>query len=50
MDIENYRPISIMCAPAKLFEQILYSGLYQFFENTLTPQQHGFVTNIPTVK
>lgn len=45
MDITNYRPISIMCAPAKLFEQIIYCSLYGYVEKYFVSQQHGFIAN-----
>lgn len=44
MNIENYRPISIKCAPAKPFELISYCKLYTHVENYIVPQQHGFVS------
>lgn len=44
-DIENYRPISVMPAPAKLFEQILYSLLWNHIKPAVTVCQHGFVPN-----
>lgn len=39
--IENYRSISIMCAPSKLFEQILYGKWYNHVGNAIINQQHG---------
>uniref|UniRef100_A0A6P7HDR1 Uncharacterized protein LOC114347395 n=1 Tax=Diabrotica virgifera virgifera TaxID=50390 RepID=A0A6P7HDR1_DIAVI len=43
-NIENYRPIAIMCAPAKLFEQIIHNKLYSYIiEKYIMSQQPGFV-------
>ena len=32
-----------MCAPAKLFEQIIYSHIYSHVEKSVVEEQHGFV-------
>jgi len=40
--IENYRPISILCSPAKIFEIIIHKYAVNHIEGTLIDQQHGF--------
>lgn len=41
--VDNYRPISILCAMGKLFERILIKKLYWFFKPYIIPEQHGFL-------
>ena len=41
-DKENYRRVSILSKFSKVYEKILYSQLYNYFENTLFPSQLGF--------
>lgn len=43
-EIENYRGVSIMCAPAKLFEPILHAHIYKHVKNSIVEQQHGFMS------
>lgn len=40
--IENFRPISIICATAKVFEQILYARIMNHVKPYITEYQHGF--------
>ncbi|XP_063929874.1 uncharacterized protein LOC135142136 [Zophobas morio] len=42
-DIANYRPISIICNFAKLFETILYNSVYAHVTPMKNDCQHGFV-------
>nr|CAI5827926.1 unnamed protein product [Callosobruchus analis] len=48
-EIENYRPISIICNFSKLFEIILYNTIYTPLKRSITVSQHGFVTERSTV-
>ncbi|KAJ8716725.1 hypothetical protein PYW07_003352 [Mythimna separata] len=48
-DIENYRPISILCALAKIFEKLVHQAIYPFLRHNIIPEQHGFVKNKSTV-
>lgn len=41
--IKNYRPISILPAPVKVFESILYLKLFNHVKKYLSNRQHGFV-------
>ena len=41
-DIENYRPISILPAVAKVFECLVRDILFNLLKNCIIPQQHGF--------
>ena len=43
-DLNNYRPISVLPAVARVFKRLLYNQAYKFFtENQLLgDQQHGF--------
>lgn len=47
--IENYRPISILCAPAKIFEQILYNRIYTHVKSYISEKQHGFLSKRSTL-
>lgn len=40
--INNYRPISILPAPVKVFESIIHRKLFLHVKNYLSPRQHGF--------
>lgn len=42
-DVQNYRPISIICCIAKLFEAIIVDKLTKHLITTVTTHQHGFV-------
>jgi len=46
--IENYRPISLLSCPAKIFECILYKYVYNSVANKITPYQHGFLNKKST--
>ena len=41
-DTENYRPVSVLWNFSKIYEKILYSQLYNYFENILFPSRCGF--------
>ena len=41
-DKENYRPVSLLSKFSKVYEKILHSQLYNYFENILFPSQCGF--------
>lgn len=42
-NVENYRPIAVLPAPAKVFEQILHSCLWSHLSTFINPSQHGFI-------
>ena len=48
--LENYRPVSTLAVFGKIFEKIIYSRLYSFFQsqNTLYENQYGFRKNHST--
>ena len=48
-NIENYRPISKLCAFAKLFERVIYRQVYSAISSSFIPEQHGFLKNRSTV-
>lgn len=41
-EIANYRPVALLSTPAKIFESILYSRIFEHVKNYVTPYQHGF--------
>jgi hypothetical protein len=47
-DVANYRPISILCVLAKLFERLIHGVLYAHIHKNILPQQHGFVSKRST--
>lgn len=42
-DVENYRPITIICNFPKVLEIILHNSLYNHVKNTIDEHQHGFM-------
>lgn len=42
-NIENYRPITIICNFAKVFEIALHRDVYAHVQGQITPMQHGFM-------
>lgn len=40
--VEEYRPIAILCAPAKVFEYILHNEIYRQVKHQIGEEQHGF--------
>lgn len=42
-DIENYRPVSILCTPAKVFEIILHNNIFPHIKHYISVNQHGFM-------
>ena len=42
-NIQNYRPISLLCNFAKIFETTLFQHIYEEFKRTISPFQHGFM-------
>lgn len=42
-NVNNYRPISILCAISKVFERIIFNQLYKHISDHISPVQHGFV-------
>jgi hypothetical protein len=45
---ENYSPIAIVCAPAKVLEQILYSRIFNHVKSYVSEGQHGFFSHRST--
>lgn len=48
-NIENYRPISLLCSLAKVFEKLVHHEIYPFVQNCIISEQHGFVKRKSTV-
>ncbi len=50
LDCNNYRPISIICSIAKIFEKLVHSQLTEYLKtnNILSPSQSGFRSNHST--
>lgn len=40
--VDEYRPIAILCSPAKVFEYILHGEIYRQVKQYLCEEQHGF--------
>jgi len=38
----NYRPISILCTVAKVFDSLIYNKIFRMVKCKIIPQQHGF--------
>lgn len=49
--IENYRPITMVCSMSKVFEKLIFNITYQYLETNgiLHPKQHGFRRRRSTV-
>ena len=41
-NVENYRPISLLSYPAKLFESLVHKQIYKHVNKYISPTQHGF--------
>mgnify|MGYP005980603449 CR=1 FL=1 len=48
-DVKNYRPISLLCNFAKIFEGILYKHIYSAVKVYISPSQHGFMDKRSTI-
>nr|CAI5855778.1 unnamed protein product [Callosobruchus analis] len=48
-EIENYRPITIINNFSKVFETHIYDAIYWHVQNSILPEQHGFVKKRSTV-
>jgi hypothetical protein len=48
-DAKNYRPISKLSIPAKVFDNIIADEIFERFKNIIIPQQHGFFRKRSTV-
>ena len=48
-DITNYRPISILCTFAKIFETIIYQHIMKHVKPQISVYQHGFLNGRSTV-
>lgn len=47
--VENYRPISLLSAPAKIFESILYIHIFNHVKINISTNQHGFMPRRSTL-
>lgn len=41
-DVTNYRPVSIICASAKIFEKLIFRVVFDFVKSSISSCQHGF--------
>lgn len=41
-DVSNYRPISIICASAKILEKLVFQSVFEFVKSSISTAQHGF--------
>lgn len=48
-NVSNYRPISVLSAPDKLFEQIIYNYLWLHLSTFIPNCQHGFIPRKSTL-
>lgn len=42
-DVNNFRPVSLLCGFSKVFEMVIYERLYFYFKRKISPLQHGFL-------
>ena len=51
MDIQNYRPISLLPSPSKIFERVIQNRLVSFLEQNsfIIPVHFGFRYNHSTI-
>lgn len=47
-NVENYRPISILCTISKVFDRIIFNKLYEHVREHISSSQHGFVSGRST--
>lgn len=48
-NIENYRPISILSAVAKIFDKLIYAHLLSKTSHLISQHQHGFTSGKSTL-
>lgn len=48
-NIENYRPIALLCNFSKVFESVLYTYIFNHVKSQISTCQHGFVAGRSTV-
>ena len=48
-NVENYRPISLLCILSKVFESIIYSKVISFIRSSHCCEQFGFLANRSSV-
>ena len=48
-DIRNYRPIAVLSAFAKIFEQVLFNRILPHVKPTISVSQHGFMKQRSTI-
>lgn len=42
-NVNNYRPISLLCAFSKVFEMVIYTRVSYYFRRKFSSAQHGFL-------
>lgn len=42
-EISNYRPVAVLCTPAKVFELIIYDHVFSHMKQYISTHQHGFM-------
>lgn len=47
--VENYRPVSILSSPTKVFESIISNYIFAKFQSIITSDQHGFYRKRSTI-
>ena len=48
-DVTNYRPVSLLCIPSKIFEHMLFKPLYKHCEKYFHNSQYGFRKNLSPI-
>lgn len=48
-DVQNYRPISLLCNFSKVLESILYKHIFSSVRHLISPLQHGFMPERSTI-
>lgn len=49
-EVNNYRPISLLCSASKVLESLIYDKIIDFITSTISPTQFGFLPRHSTLQ